>query len=218
MKRIRIVIVEDHEMVREGLKALINQWSDMEIIGEYNSGIEWLEDLHRISFDVVLIDINLPLVDGLTAIKQAITHIPKLKSIVLTMHNDTNYFREAFVNGACGFILKNQSAQDLEQGIRDVYLGHTFFSDEFLKSVAISIKEEQEKTCEHKDSSIALSDQELELLTNICKGYTNRQLAESMFLSVKSIESHKTKLMRKTNAQNNASLIVWAIKNHVVNI
>ncbi|SMO55134.1 two component transcriptional regulator, LuxR family [Saccharicrinis carchari] len=215
---IKIVIVEDHEMVREGLKVLINQWSDMNIVAEYSTGAEWLDNIGMIEGDVVLIDINMPNMDGLTAISQALTIDTAIKVIVLSMHNDSNYFREAFVAGAKGYLLKQLSAQDLEKAIREVYKGNTYFSDEFLLKVAKSIKRGQDKSVETTKGNISLSDQERQLLRNVCKGYTNKQIAESMFLSVKTIESQKSKLMKRSNSKNNASLIVWAIKNQIVDL
>jgi len=215
---IRISIVEDHEMVREGLKALITKNSDMAIVAEHSSASEWLANFKKGECDVLLIDINLPHIDGLKALTQALEVDSELKAIVLTMHNDLIYIKEALITGAKGFILKCQSVQELEKGIRDVHKGYTFFSDEFLRRVAKSLKEDQEQVASASSMPVQLSDKELQLLASICKGYTNKQLADQMYLSIKSIESYKSKLMRKTNTNNNASLIVWAIKNQVVNI
>ncbi|MCU4174194.1 response regulator transcription factor [Carboxylicivirga sp. N1Y90] len=215
---IKVVIVEDHEMVREGLKVLINQWPDMEIVGEFSTGNQWLDSIKTIESDIVLLDINMPNMDGLTAIKQALAIDAEIKTIVLTMHSDSNYFREAFIAGTKGYILKQLSAKDLEKAIREVYKGNTYFSNDFLNRVAANIKEVQNKSSETHSNTFSLSEQEQQLLKNICKGYTNKQLAESMFLSVKTIESQKSKLMRKSNSMNNASLIVWAIKNNIVSV
>ncbi len=215
---IRIAIAEDHMMVREGIKMLINQVHDMEVVAEFDNGRDWVNSLSQHQYDVSLVDINMPQLSGLEALSQAMQLNSNVRVIMLTMYHDVNYFKDAFVKGAKGFVLKDMSVEELSVAIREVHTGHTYFSDDFLKAVASSLKSETEEEKRNRAGLTVLNDQELQLLSFICKGYTNKELAEALFLSVKAIESQKTKLMRKTDTRNNAGLIVWAIKNQVVKI
>ncbi|WP_439185106.1 response regulator transcription factor [Carboxylicivirga taeanensis] len=215
---IRIAIAEDHSMVREGIKMLINEAEDMEVVAEFSNGNDWLNSLSKDRYDVSLVDISMPLLGGLDALSKAMAKDDHLRVIMLTMYHDVNFFKEAFVKGAKGFVLKDMSAEELALAIREVNAGHTYFSDEFLKAVASSLNTEREITSNISPSAVELTQSERELLASVCKGYTNKELAKAHFLSVKAIESQKTKLMRKTNTKNNAGLIVWAIKNQVVEL
>jgi DNA-binding NarL/FixJ family response regulator len=205
-------------MVREGLKALINQIDDFEIVAEFADGQSWLNHLNEVQTDIILLDINMPGMDGITAMKKALTHIPHLKIIILSMHTDINYYQDAVTNGAKGFVLKQASVNDLERGITKVVNGGTFFSEELLHKVLINLSSTSSQQSERKSIAGTLSKQERSLLEHLCKGFTNHQIAEAMYLSVKTIERHKTRLMRKTNTTNTAGLIVWAIKNDIVKI
>ncbi|MBS2212259.1 response regulator transcription factor [Carboxylicivirga mesophila] len=215
---IRIAIVEDHVMVREGIKMFINQVEDMQVVAEFDNGVEWLNSFGSQHYDVSLVDINMPQLNGLDALGKALQIQPDHQIIMLSMHHDVNYFKEAFVKGAKGFVLKDMSVEELAHAIRLVNEGQTYFSDEFLKAVASSLKSEREEEKVLRYEAGELHESEQQLLTLICKGYTNKELAEALFLSVKAIESQKTKLLRKTGSRNNAGLIVWAIKHHIVKI
>ncbi|WP_430812413.1 MULTISPECIES: response regulator transcription factor [unclassified Carboxylicivirga] len=215
---IQIAIVEDHQMVREGLKVLIDQWEDIKVVAEFSSGEEWLASLQSHQYDVSLLDIDMPGMSGLEALDKAQQSDPSHRIIMLTMHRTANFFREAFIKGARGYVAKDRSVNHLAAAIREVSVGNTYFSDEFLKSLASNLKHQHDFDQRQTNNPINLNANEVHLLNNICQGYTNKELAEKMFLSVKTIESQKTKLMRKTDTKNNAGLIVWAIKNNVVDI
>ncbi|MBS2099466.1 response regulator transcription factor [Carboxylicivirga linearis] len=210
---IRILLVEDHSIVREGIRLIINKIGDFVIVGEYANGLEWINNLDKVQADVVLCDIDMPELNGIEATKQALADQPQLKVIMLSMHPESDYYYDALLAGAKGFILKQSSSSDLEKGIRKVFNDQTFFSEELLYRAVID-----KETIREKNQKIELSDDERKLLGNICKGYSNKQLADKMFVSVKAIEKQKSKLMRKTDTNNNAGLIVWAVKNKVVNI
>jgi len=215
---IKVAIVEDHQMVREGIKLLLNQSGDMKVVAEYSNAEDWLASLSVQQYDVTLIDIDMPGVNGIDALTKGLMVDGSLKAIMLTMHNDVAYFREAFVKGAHGFVLKDMSVDELSIAIREVANGNTYFSDEFLKSLANKLKTEQNTSNQQNTPAVSINESEHRLLSFICLGYTNKELAEAMYLSIKTIESHKAKLMRKTQTKNNAALIVWAIKNHIVDI
>ncbi|MCT4589141.1 MAG: response regulator transcription factor [Carboxylicivirga sp.] len=214
---IKVAIVEDHRMVREGIKLLLNEQEGIEIVAEFSNGKDWLLSLANQHYDVSLVDIDMPDISGLMALSEGLSIDKNIKVIMLTMHNDVFFFKEAFVKGARGYVLKDMTVTELYTAIDEVYKGNTYFSDDFLKSLAQNLNREQHSEKDSKNL-ISLNDQEHKLLNYICRGYTNKELADNLFLSVKTIESQKSKLMRKVKTKNNAGLIVWAIKNNVVEI
>ncbi|MCF8379536.1 MAG: response regulator transcription factor [Bacteroidales bacterium] len=215
---IRIIIIEDLPIVLEGLKLLLNKVKDFEIIGEYSNGKEFIDNIKSIKADIILTDIDMPVMDGITATKIALSLNPHLNIIALSMYNDRKYYYEMITAGAKGFILKQAPSRDLEKAIRDVYTGGNYFSKELLQSVIIEMREIEQEIIQEKKNLLNLSERELEILNLICKGYTNKELAEKLFVSLRTIESSKSRLMEKTNTRNNAGLIIWAIKNKIVTV
>ena len=213
---IRIVIIEDLPLILEGIKVLINQIVDFKVVAHYANGKEYIENMHQAETDIVLTDINMPQMDGITTTKIAFGKDPELKIIALSMHNDAKYYYEMITAGAKGFVLKQASVEELETAIRDVYNGGSFFSSELLQGVIMEMQGIEKVLVDEKKHLLKISDRECDLLQLICKGYTNKQLAEALLVSVKTIESNKAQLMKKTSTINNAGLIIWAIKNKVV--
>ena len=215
---VRIVLVEDLEMIREGIKVLISQIKDFKIVAEYTNGQEFIDRLDDVEYDIVVTDIDMPILSGIDATKIAVAKNPAIKVIALSMYNDTKYYYELITAGAKGFILKQSSVEELEKGIREVNSGNSFFSEQLLYNVIMNMQNIEQTLVEEKKELLRLSNKEIELLGNICQGMSNKELADKMFVSVKTIESNKAKLMRKTGAKNNAALIIWAIKNKIVEI
>ncbi|MCW3808052.1 response regulator transcription factor [Plebeiibacterium marinum] len=215
---IRIVLVEDLDMIREGIKLLISQITDFLIVAEYKNGQEFVDNLDNLDCDIVITDIDMPVLNGIDATKIAIAKKPNLKIIALSLYNDSKYYYELITAGAKGFVLKQSSVEELEQAIREVNTGKSYFSEQLLYNVIVNMQNIEQTLVEEKKNLLQLTNKESELLTLICKGLTNKELADKLFLSTKTIESNKAKLMRKTGAKNNASLIIWAIKNKIVEI
>ncbi|MCU4162831.1 response regulator transcription factor [Carboxylicivirga caseinilyticus] len=210
---IRILLVDDHAIVREGIKLIVNKIKDFIIVGEYSNGLEWINNFDAVKSDIVLCDIDMPQMDGIQATKQALAMDPDLKIMILSMHMESDYYYDALLAGVKGFILKQSSSTDLEKGIRRVFSGQTFFSEELLYKAVIENEADRKK-----NNKIELNEDDLILLTNICKGYSNKQLADELCVSIKTIEKNKSKLMRKTDTVNNAGLIVWAVKSKIVKL
>ncbi len=215
---IRIVIVEDLPLVLEGLKVLINQIDDFTIVGEYANGKLFVDDLAKINADIVLTDINMPVMDGITATNIAMGLKPELKIIALSMYNDRKYYYEMVTAGAKGFVLKQSHVNELEAAIKAVYQGELFFSPELLRGVILDIQKIESKLIDEKKEYLKLGEKEMGFLRLICQGLTNKELSDKLFVSVRTIESMKSKLMLKTNTKNNAGLIIWAIKNKIISI
>nr|WP_321411821.1 response regulator transcription factor [uncultured Carboxylicivirga sp.] len=210
---IRILLVDDHAIVREGIKLIVNKIKDFIIVGEYSNGLVWINNFNAVKSDIVLCDIDMPQMDGIQATKQALAMDSDLKIMILSMHMESDYYYDALLAGVKGFILKQSSSTDLEKGIRRVFSGQTFFSEELLYKAVIENEADRKK-----NNKIELNEDDLILLTNICKGYSNKQLADELCVSIKTIEKNKSKLMRKTDTVNNAGLIVWAVKSKIVKL
>ena len=213
---INIVIVEDHAIFRSGLKKLLSEIKDFNITAEYINGKEFTDNISSIQADVVLTDIDMPVMDGITATKMALSSFPELKIIALSMHSDSKYYFEMITAGAKGFVLKQASVEDLETAIREVYKDKNFFSEELLHGVIMGMQNIEKVIIEEKKDHFKLSKRENEILGLICKGLPNKEIAEKLFVSVRTIESNKSRLMQKTYTKNTAGLIIWAIKNKII--
>lgn len=215
---IKIVIVEDLPVVLEGIKLLINQVDDFSIIAEFQNGKELADNVINLDADIILTDIDMPVMDGIAATKIVTSLRPDIKVIALSMHNDRKYYYHMVTAGAKGFVLKQSNPDELENAIREVNNNGNFFSPDLLHSIIVDIHGLEDEIVKEKKELLKLSERETELLNLICKGLTNQQLADKMFVSLRTIESNKSKLMQKTNSKNNAGLIIWAIKNKIVTI
>ena len=215
---INIAVVEDLPIIREGIKVLIDQVADFNVIAEYENGQEFVDDLLNITPDIVLTDIDMPVLDGIEATKAALNQKPKLKIIALSMYNEYKFYYEMIKAGAKGFVLKQASVDELESAIYAVHGGENYFSKELLHNVIMSMQNIEKEIQQEINTAQQLNEKEHKLIRLICKGLSNKELAETLFLSVKTIESQKKKLMQKTNAKNTAGLIIWAIKNKVVEL
>ncbi len=207
---IRIVIIDDLPIVLEGLKLLINKVKDFNIVGEYKNGKEFTDNLLSIEADIILTDIDMPVMDGISAIKLALSLKPELKVIALSMYSDRKYYYEMITAGAKGFVLKQAPSIELEEAIRTVHSGGNFFSPELLRSVIIEMQGIEQEIIKEKVELLKLSERETNMLNLICQGLTNKELADKLFVSVRTIETTKSRLMEKTNTRNNAELIIWA--------
>lgn len=215
---IKIVIIEDLPLILEGIKVLINQIDDFEVVAEFANGQQFIDELPNISMDIVLCDIDMPVLDGIATTRIAISQYPDLKIIALSMHNDSKYYYEMITAGAKGFVLKQASVTELASAIREVNNGGSFFSKELLHGVILGMQNIEQELIEEKKHRMNISERESKILHLVCKGFTNKQLADNLFVSVKTIESNKAQLMKKTGATNTAGLIIWAIRNNIVKI
>ena len=213
---IKIVIVEDLPLIMEGIKMVINNVEDFTIVGEYENGKEFTDDIKNIEADIVLSDIDMPVMDGIAATRLAICLRPEIKIIALSMYNDRKYYYEMITAGAKGFVLKQSPSSELEKAIREVVKGENYFSPELLRTVIIDMQGIEQVIVKEKKELLKLTDRELEILNLLCQGLSNQELADKLFVSLRTIETAKSKLMQKTNTKNNSGLIIWAFRNKIV--
>lgn len=215
MKKPDLIIVDDHLIFRQGLKSLITIEKIASVIGEASNGKEFLELLTHLKPDLVLMDIDMPHMNGMEATQKAIELIPDLKIIAFTMFSDEDYYYKMINLGVKGFILKSSGINELEKAIQEVMEGESYFSNEVLRKIISNIS----RKSDHKFSeNINLTTREKEVLQLICLGLNNQQIAEKLFISPMTIKSHRSNLLEKTGCKNTPSLILLAIKNKMVEL
>lgn len=215
---IKIVLIEDLPIIKEGIKLLINKVKDFEIIAEFSNGKEFVDALKDLEPDVVLTDIEMPVMDGAQATQLALSLKPYLKIIALSMHSDRKFYYKMVTAGAKGFVLKQAPTKELEIAIREVHTNGSYFSPELLCSVIVEMQGIEQEIVKEKKELLKLTDRETEILHLLCQGLNNNEIADKLCVSLRTIETTKFRLMQKTLTRNNAGLIIWAIKNKIVTV
>jgi len=215
MKKIKVLIVDDHTLVRQGIRSLLALTADIEIVGEAGDGREAIGKVRQLAPDVVLMDLAMPKMGGLEATRRIRREFPATKVLAVTQYDDSEYVIPVIEAGARGFVTKMASPLELASAIQAVYRGDSFLSP---SAAAILVEECQLKTDSEgeKDSYQLLTDRERETLKLIAEGHTAREIAEVLVVSPKTVEWYKTNLMRKLNLHNTADLIKYAIRKRVV--
>jgi DNA-binding NarL/FixJ family response regulator len=206
MNSIKIAIVEDHDIFREGLILVINQIDQFEVVFGSSNGNLFVDYIHSSIPDVVLMDINMPIIDGVETTKKALKVSPGLKVIALTMFSDLLHYSQMINAGAKGFVIKNASKYELQQAITEVHKGGNYFSQEIMQKVSFQAI----NTPFNQDH---LTIREQDVLNLVCRGLTSQEIADKLFISLKTVEVHRTNIFNKTNVRNTAELIIWAVKN-----
>jgi DNA-binding NarL/FixJ family response regulator len=214
-----IILVDDHALFREGLKLLIETEGIGLVVAEAENGKVFLELLAVHTPDLVILDIEMPVMGGLEAVRKAKKIQPDIKILILTMLSErANYFD--MVNaGAMGFVLKTAGKKDLEKAIKTLIDGECFFSNELLRQIIVNINTQQQiqpkpiVTTDHR-----FTDNEMEVLRYLCRGFTVSQIAAMIFRTVKAVEARRSLLLKKTNTHDTINLILYAIKNGLVDI
>jgi len=209
--RITVLLAEDHIIVREGLRHLLDAESDIEVVGEAANGRLAVAMAQKLRPDVIIMDIAMPLLNGLEATRQIRQAIPVAKILILSAHSDDAYVEKATALGAVGYLIKQTSAHFLAEAIREVHKGNTFFSP----TVAKCFHKRQQESLERKGSSKAnvglLTSREVEVLQLIAEGKANKQIAVELGISIKTVEKHRDHLMRKLDIHDTAGLTRYAI-------
>ncbi|MBD0404217.1 response regulator transcription factor [Flammeovirga sp. EKP202] len=207
---INVFLVDDHEMIRVGLKQYLEKTTDVECVGEAENGVDCLEKLKKFQPHIVVTDLNMPEMDGIELAKEIVKGYPGVKVLGLTMMDDHRYVKQFLAEGASGYLLKDCKQEELLLAIRTVNSGGTFFSPKVTEIIINSIQ----KTKPHAKrmvTEVKLSRREKEVLDLILKEYSNSEIAEALFVSMKTVEAHKRNLLVKTGSKNIAGLILYAI-------
>ena len=207
---IRILIADDHGIVRSGLRMLIDRQPDMTVVAEASDGVDALERAQSERPDVAVLDVSMPRMTGLQAAREIRSHSPDTRVLMLSMHDDDRYFFEGLEAGAAGYVLKRAADTDLIDAVRTVAGGGTFLSDDAQTSL---MREWQEGRSEPESP---LTPREREVVKLIAEAFTNKQIAQTLRLSEKTVESHRSNLLTKLGMRDRVELVRYAIKNGLV--
>lgn len=208
---ISVLVADDHSIVRAGISLMINNHEGMKVIGEAEDGEEAVQKALQLQPDVIIMDLNMPKVSGLVATKQINEANPDIKIIVLTMHDDREYIFRVIQAGASSYLLKSHPENDLIEAIRTVHRGEAYLYPNATRMVLEDYIQKSSSATE--DNLMKLTGREQEVLSYLAKGYTNREAGEQLFLSTKTIESHRSKIMEKLNLKTRPALVEYAAKN-----
>jgi len=217
VKKITVLLADDHTIVREGLRALLEIESDIEVVGEAETGRQAVRRTQRLLPEVVVIDIAMPQLNGLEATRQILKAVPATRVLILSAHRDDEYVEEAIRIGAAGYLIKQTSAHVLPAAIRAAHDGKTFFDPSISKRLGNRGQDAPRgATGWHQAGKIRLTSREVEILQLIAEGAANKQAADALGISIKTIEKHRQNLMRKLDIHDTAGLTRYAIASGII--
>lgn len=214
MTNVKIALVDDHKIVRDGIKIMLESQPGIEVIAEASNGKEVLEMIKNQRIDLVIMDINMPEVDGIAATRELIEKYPKVKVLALTMSNDDLHVRQMIQAGASGYIMKSAGRKELKGAIESIMNGKHYFSDEATHSVMMDLVKGKGKST--SPDVVHITDRELEILEHIVKEYTNQEIAEKLYISPRTVDAHRRNLLQKTGARNTAGLVKYAFQHNII--
>jgi len=209
LEPITIHIVDDHTLFREGLKFLLSTTQSIRCVGESENGLECLQSITKTKPHIVLMDIEMPQKDGIATTRELMQIYPDLKIIALSMYGYEHYYSQMIDAGARGFLMKNSAFDDVQKAIHEVYKGNTYFSPEILDALIKNLYKKKD----NKPTQTELTEREIEILYNICKGFSNAEIADTLCISKRTVDKHRENLLLKTESKNTAGLVIYAIKN-----
>jgi len=210
----KVIIVDDHTLFRNGLRILLNNMDNYHVIAEAANGKQFLDMLEHDVPDLVLLDINMPVMDGIEAATIAHEKYPDIKIITLSMYGEEDYYYKMVNAGVKGFVLKNSDIKEVKAAMDIVYEGGSFFSSELLQNLVNSLKSAPKS----KEFHAELSEREMEILILICQGLSNQEIGDKLFISKRTVDKHRANILEKSESKNTAQLVVYAIKNRLVEL
>lgn len=208
-RKIRVLLADDHTILRKGVRLVINSQSDMEVVGEAGNGREAIGEARKLKPDVVVMDVSMPELNGIEGTRQICDELPHTRVVALSMHKDSVYVREILRAGARGYLLKDSEDQDLLRAIRCVARGEAFLSPAVSDAVLVDYRK-------HVSNPIdLLTSREREVLTMIANGKTNKEIAQTLNLSVYTVESHRGSVMEKLNLHSTGDIVRFALRNGI---
>lgn len=220
---IRVVLVDDHRLFREGLRLLLSADPQFEVVGEAESGEDFLSQ--NLAADVVFMDIDMPGIGGVEATRRALKADPEARVVALSMHGEQEFYMPMVEAGAKGFLLKNSELAEVVQAAARVAEGGTYFSPELMDAL-VEAMDGRNSSGESRDAAgvfrdvfhEALSERESEVLPLVCQGLANHEIADRLFISKRTVDKHRANILAKTGCRNTASLVIYAVKNNLIKI
>lgn len=208
----RIVLVDDHSLFRNGLRGLLERQEGYRVVGEAGSGEEFLALLDTLEADVVFMDFSMPGLDGAQTTERALARRPGLRIITLSMFGEESYYSRMVEAGARGFLLKDSDIGDVLEAVETVMEGGSYFSPQLLSSLTGRMRSREDAADDQ------LSSREREILVAVCRGLSNQEIADELFISKRTVDKHRANILEKTGCKNTASLVVYAIRNGIVEL
>ncbi|MBN2681764.1 MAG: response regulator transcription factor [Bacteroidales bacterium] len=219
MNKIRVVLVDDHQVVRDGLKISLLSSNEIEVVGEASSGEKLLKLLEKLKTDIVLLDISLPEQSGIEITEILKKQFPRIKVIIFTAHTNEEFIFESLKAGAKGFLTKEADKEDIINSIKDVHEGKSFLSDTISNTLLIDyIAKEKDPASRAAQKLEDLTQREMEILKLIVEGYANKDIADRLFISIRTVETHRTNIMHKLEMNSIIDLVKFAIKKKLISL
>ena len=212
MELCRIILVDDHSLFRSGMRGLLDRYDGIRVVGEASTGEEFLAMLPATEADVVFMDFAMPGLDGAQTTERALARRPDLRIITLSMFGEESYYSRMVQAGARGFLLKDSDIGDVIEAVETVAAGGSYFSPQLLSSLTGRMRTREDAADEQ------LSSREREILVAVCRGLSNQEIADELFISKRTVDKHRANILEKTGCKNTASLVVYAIRNGIVDI
>jgi len=216
MQKITVILADDHTVVRQGLRALLDAEEDMQVVGEADNGRQAVQIAQRLRPDVVVMDIGMPSLNGLEATRQITKESPGSKVLILSSYSDEEYVQQLTEAGATGYLIKQTASQDLVMAIREVKKGNAFFSPAISKRLLDHYQQAFVRGEPVKKGRSRLTSREMEVLQLIAEGHANKQIADKLFISIKTVEKHRQQLMDKLEIHDVAGLTRYAIRKGII--
>jgi len=210
--KIRVMIADDHAILRSGLKLLVNAQSDMEVAGEASDGLQAIEIAYAHKPDVALLDLTMPRAGGMEALRKVVKQCPNTRIVVLTMHDDAAYLRSVLAAGASGYVLKRSVDADLLSAIRAVHSGGTFIDPNLANVLVQDVLTKKNARSARTSETKILSDRELQVLGLVAQGYSSQEIAKQIFISVKTVETYRSRLAGKLGLRTRSDMVRYAIQ------
>ncbi len=223
MDKLKLALVDDHEIFRKGLVLLLKSIENVESISEASNGKEFLEMIDNMDFDLVFMDVKMPIMNGIETTKLALEKRPTLKIIGLSMFGEEEYLESMIESGVEGFLLKKADLKEIEKAINLIAAGKNYFSEELVTSLTKKFgsagrNDKNGVFVPNSGDSDKISKREIEILQLICRGFSNQEIAEKLFISPRTVDGHRANIISKTGVKNTANLVMYAIKNGLVKI
>ncbi|MCD4834147.1 MAG: response regulator transcription factor [Bacteroidales bacterium] len=217
MDKIKIVLVDDHQMFRDGVKSVLSDEDNIEVIGEIGNGNDLYEVLKSIKPDVIITDISMPEISGIDIAKYVSENYPEIKILILSMHSNEEFITKALSAGANGYLPKDTSMNELLEAINTIYTGDNYFNKEISDTILKSIINKS-KSAKENAKNETLTKREKEIVNLVVDGLANKEIADKLFISVRTVDSHKNNIMQKLNLKSSVELVKYAIKNNLAKL